>query len=130
MYSFIFLFILSSSAYCGDDSSIKQLVIKKYLAQFETWATNGGDLSVLEKEIVEPCGKLVMVTASVIEKATFLTTNREELDFRVDVCVKMAVNRVYPQPEFENPEIIGMICDDHSVPLFEGLCIFHGIEKD
>ena len=84
---------------------------------------------MLEKEVVEPCGKLVMVTASAIENATFLTTNREEFDFRVDVCVKMAVNRIYPQPEFESPEIVGMICDDHSVPLFEGLCLFHGIRK-
>jgi hypothetical protein len=71
--------------------------------------------------VVETCGKLVMLTTDTLEKIALATTQREEFHFRVDVCTKMTVNRVYPQPEFEKKEIIVMICDESKVMLFRKL---------
>jgi hypothetical protein len=49
----------------------------------------------------------------------FTTTQREEFDFRVDVCAKSTVNRSHHQPEFDDPKLIQAICDDSKVILFE-----------
>ena len=67
-----------------------------------------------------------MVTATKSEVAGFLTTEREEFDWRVDVCAKATVNRVHPQPEFEDPKIVSTICDN-SVELFKKVCKHSGL---
>ena len=68
------------------------------------------------------CGKLVMLTASAAERTTLATSNREEFDFRVDVCVKSTVHRVHAQPEFSNPKIVAALCKPDTLPLYSQLC--------
>lgn len=63
-----------------------------------------------------------MLTASGAEKVTLATTRREDFDFRVDVCTKITVNRVHPQPELEKKETAVIICDQSKVVLFKKLC--------
>ncbi|MEK6641210.1 MAG: hypothetical protein AABZ17_11135, partial [Nitrospirota bacterium] len=73
------------------------------------------------------CGKLVMVTANASEAVVSTTTQREEFDFRVDVCAKATVSRSHHQPEFDDPKLIQVICDDSKVILFEKLCKRSGL---
>lgn len=100
---------------------------EKYFAGLDHWVRDGGNVKTVQQAVVEPCGELVTLNATKTEAVGFLTTNREEFDFRVDVCVKMTVNRVHKQPEFEKPEIVGMICGSGNV-LFEKLCRRSGLK--
>jgi hypothetical protein len=68
-----------------------------------------------------------MLTVSASEKVALSTTQREEFHFRVDVCTKMTVNRVHPQPEFKKKEIVKMLCDESKVILFKKLCSGSGL---
>jgi len=70
-----------------------------------------------------------MTEAGWLERIQLSTFLRDELDFRVDVCTKMTANRVYKQPEFENPEGVKMICwDTHPYHrVFVRLCEHDGL---
>jgi hypothetical protein len=57
-----------------------------YFKTHDDWVVRGGPIPEVEKAVVEPCGKLVMLAATTGEKAAFMSTEREEFDFRVDVC--------------------------------------------
>lgn len=99
-----------------------------YWAKLDAWVNGGGNLQMIQVEVVETCGKLTMITATKSEAAGFLTTDREEFDWRVDVCAKSTVHRVYPQPEFENPEIVNIICRS-SVELLQKVCKHSGLQN-
>jgi hypothetical protein len=63
--------------------------------------------------IFDTCAKLVILTATYVEKAAFSSGfKQEEYDFRVNVCAKATVNMVHPQPEFSerNKDITDQIC--------------------
>lgn len=101
----------------------------EYYRRLDDWVTRGGPIPEVQDTVVQTCGKLVMWTASVAEKLAFTTTRRDDFDFRVDVCVKMTVNRVHPQPEFEKPHLVKMICDESNVRLFVALCERSGLRQ-
>jgi len=84
-------------------------------------------MNEVQDTVVQTCGKLVMLTVSNSEKVALSTTQREEFHYRVDVCTKMTINRVHPQPEFEKKEIIRVICDEIKVNLFKKLCKRYGL---
>jgi hypothetical protein len=85
-------------------------------------------IKVRVQPVVQTCGKLMMGTATPQQKVAFLTTDRGELDFRVDVCTKMTVNRLHEQPEFQKPELVRAICDS-SIPVFRRLCVRSGLRR-
>ena len=95
-----------------------------YVGRLDTWVNAGGNVATLQFQVVETCGKLILTQAAWFERIQLLTFYRSELDFRVDVCAKMTVNRVYKQPEFEKPEMVTKICDDPRPyhDLFQRLC--------
>jgi hypothetical protein len=78
------------------------------------------------RPVVQTCGKLMMATATAQQRVTFLTTDRGEFDFRVDVCTKMTVNRLHAQPEFQKPELVRAICNS-SILVFRQLCVRSGL---
>ena len=102
------------------------LVQEDYFTALDNWANSGGDPKKIQEEVITNCGKLVMVMASADERNGFITNDRAEFDFRVDVCAKTTVNRVHPQPEFEKPDIVQMICDDEK-ELFRLICSRSGL---
>ena len=110
---------------CGRETS--NLLEEQYFGTLDSWVTRGGPMDELQGTLVETCGKLVMITVGTSEKAAFSTTQREEFHFRVDVCTKMTVNRVYPQPEFEKEDVVATICDKSEVTLFSKLCRRNGL---
>jgi hypothetical protein len=79
--------------------------------------------------IAENCGQLVMTEAGWFERIQLMTYLRDEFDFRVDVCAKMTANRVYKQPQFEDAELVKMICwDTHPYHrVFVRLCQHAGL---
>lgn len=114
-----------SMAYAG-----KTLVDKledKYFSVLDGWVERGGKVNEYQSVVLETCGKLVMVTANAAEAIAFTTTQREEFDFRVDVCAKTTVNRSHHQSEFDDPKIIQTICDDSKVMLLRKLCKRSGL---
>lgn len=82
-----------------------------YLTRLDTWVSSGGKPTDAQRVVVETCGLLVMVTASASEATAFMKERRDDLDFRVDVCSKLTVTRVHPQPEFTKPEIRKIVCE-------------------
>ena len=102
---------------------------ERYLRALDRWVAEGGKEAEIQESVIRTCGKLVMVTASAGERLGFVTTQRKEWAYRVDVCAKMTANRVHPQPEFEKVKFVKMICDDSKVQLFRELCVRAGLRK-
>ena len=94
----------------------------KYFSVLDGWVERGGKANEYQSVVLETCGKLVMVTANASEAVAFTTSQKEEFDFRVDVCAKTTVHRSHRQSEFDDPKLIQAICNDSKVPLFEKLC--------
>jgi hypothetical protein len=100
-------------------SAFRDKLFDLYMHRLDAWVSNGGNFKTIQSEVVENCGELIQLS----------TFYRDEFDFRVDVCAKMTVNRVYKQPEFEKPEIVDTICDDKNPyhELFRRLCRRSGL---
>ena len=84
----------------------------KYFRTLNSWVERRGPIEEVQGTVVATCGKLVMLNAGPAERARLSTTDREEFHFRVDVCTKMTVNRVHPQPEFEKRDLVFRICNN------------------
>jgi hypothetical protein len=99
------------------------------MERLDKWVGGGGDASTLNSEVVTDCNNLVLSQAGALERLELLFIFRDELHFRIGVCTKMTVNRVYKQPEFENSKIVNMICDDPKPfhELFHRLCRRSGL---
>jgi hypothetical protein len=117
---------LFATAACVEKSDTVQLE-DKYLQTLDDWVKRGGPVNEVQNTVVQTCGKLVMLTVSNSERVALSTTQREEFHYRVDVCTKMTVNRIHPQPEFEKKDIIKMICEESKVSLFKNLCKRSGL---
>ncbi len=122
----IFLFLGVTVTVAHAEKSATEQLEEKYFQTLDGWVKRGGPVNELQDTVVKTCGKLVMLTASNSEKVSLSTTQRGEFHHRVDVCTKMTVNRVHPQPEFEKKEIIRMICDESKENLFKKLCKRYG----
>lgn len=128
-YIVIAIFLLvgfnDSMAYAG--KTLADKLEDKYFSVLDGWVERGGRVNEYQSVVLETCGKLVMVTANASEVVTLTTTQREEFDFRVDVCAKTTVNRSHHQSEFDDPKIIQAICDDSKVLLLRKLCNRSGL---
>lgn len=113
------------SAHAGKTLSDK--LEDQYFATLNGWVKRGGKASEYPKVVLETCQKLVMASASASEAIAFTTVKKEQFDYRVTVCGKTTVHRVYPQPEFANPDTVQKICDDHDVTLLKKLCRYGGL---
>jgi hypothetical protein len=126
---FLFALVLLTFTPSGSsaDDSLSQKLEKKYFDTLDNWVSRGGPKDEIQETVIGTCGKLVMTTVDAVEKAKLTTTEREEFHFRVDVCSKMTVNRVYPQSQLQNPDTVRMICDEGSVEVFKKLCKRSGL---
>ena len=123
------LFVLAMASFVAScEENVVHKVESNYFSTLDGWVSRGGPVNEVQGTVAETCGKLVMATAGGAEKLLLSTTQREEFHFRVDVCVKMTINRVHPQPEFKKKKIVTMICDESKeVPLFGKLCKRSGL---
>lgn len=123
----IFLLALFNSSMANAGKTLTDKLEDKYFSVLDGWVERGGKINEYQSVVLETCGKLVMVTANASEVVTLTTTQREEFDFRVDVCAKTTVNRSHHQSEFDDPKIIQAICDDSKVLLLRKLCNRSGL---
>ncbi len=121
------LFLITLIFVLNLNASTIEEVEKSYFKNLDSWVANGGNKNEIQDIVITNCGKLVMITANSVEKLKLSTTQRSEFDYRLDVCAKMTVNRVYPQPEFKNQKIVQSICEDN-VLLFKKLCKKNGFD--
>lgn len=93
-----------------------------YLRRLDAWVATR-DLSKVQADGVGNCGKMMYLRDPPIGTATSKEL-KETLDFRIDVCTKMTVHRVEPQPESANPATVKITCGDMSKnePVFTRLC--------
>ena len=94
---------------------------EQYFRVLDGWVARGGPFSEVDTMVVPACGKLVMARLGTGEKIALSTIRREDFRFRVDVCAKTTVNRVYPQPDL-TAKNVAAVCDRSEVPLFAALC--------
>lgn len=118
----IFLSVTLFSALACVGSHAASALERKYLQTLDDWVARGAPMAELQDTVVSTCGKFVLLTTSTTERASLLTTARDEFDFRVDVCTKMMVHRVHPQKEFQDTVILNAVCRRSEVDAFKALC--------
>jgi hypothetical protein len=91
-----------------------------YTRQLDAWVASGGPQNKIQSEVIPNCSKLVISQAGPIG-APLLVLDRSDYDFKSDVCFQVTVNRVYPQPRFENAAMVSLVCDS-KIDLFRKLC--------
>jgi hypothetical protein len=123
----VFLFLGLFVTVAHAEKSVTEQLEEKYFQTLDGWVKRGGPANEVQDTVVQTCGKLVMLTVSSSERVALSTIQREQFHYRVDVCTKITVNRVHPQPEFEKKEIIRIICDESTVSLFKKLCKRYGL---
>ena len=94
-----------------------------YWEALDAWVENGGPASELDSRVVDNCTKLALSPPDTSESAELLTIRRDELDFRIAVCMKATAHRVRPQQDFLNPMFVNLICHEPKVGLYRELCI-------
>lgn len=97
-------------------SAAAKKLIPMYWAQLDKWAKNKAAskeqlIEMAAKDLPMICSKLVTSYALAAGKTPSTSQkDREEWDFNTDFCVKATVHIRFPQPEFENPKILDMVC--------------------
>lgn len=124
---FIALLFAVNSSIASTEKTLRDKLEDKYFSALDGWVVRGGKVNEFQNIVVQTCEKLVMATANASEVITFTTTQEEEFDFRVNVCAKTTVNRVHHQSEYDDPKLIGAICDDSKVILYKKLCKRSGL---
>jgi hypothetical protein len=123
----IFLLAIFNSSMANAGKTLTDKLEDKYFSVLDGWVERGGKVTEYQSVVLVTCGKLVMVTANASEAVAFTTSQKEEFDFRVDVCAKTTVHRTHHQSEFGDPKIIQAICDDSKVLLLRKLCTRSGL---
>ena len=93
-----------------------------YFQRLDEWVRAKGAIQEVNTVIVPTCGRLVLLLSTIPENVGFLSTQREDWDFHVDMCVQMTVNRVYPQPFLKKAEVIEEICHKNKGRFFATMC--------
>jgi hypothetical protein len=107
----ICIIIVAFVGYEAAISAFRNKLFDLYVHRLDTWVKSGGNQNTIQT-VVNNCGRLILSQAGWFERLQLMTVDRDEFDFRVDVCTKLTVNRIYKQPEFEKPDIVRMICWD------------------
>lgn len=102
-------------------SEMQEKLRDLYLSRLDQWVSSNAKPETIQTQVVENCGKLMMVLVSAEQQKAFMGPARDELDTRVDICTKITVHRVSPQPEFSNPKILKLVCHDMK-SVFHNLC--------
>jgi hypothetical protein len=123
----IFLLAVFNSSMANAGKMLTAKLEDKYFSVLDGWVERGGKANEYQSVVLETCGKLIMVTANASEAVAFTTSQKEEFDFRVDVCAKTTLHRTHHQSEFNDPKIVQAICDDSKVPLLGKLCRRSGL---
>ena len=81
--------------------------------RLDGWVASGGDPASQREEVVKSCEQLMIAAAGVPGRGNkeSLRKYRDELEARVDVCVKLTVHRVRKQRGFDDPQIVSLMCD-------------------
>lgn len=87
----LLLVIAVSSLAKGDElTKMEQL----YLDQLQAWLDESADPTTVRERVLEPCSKLIILTATAAEKASLLARkDMDEYDFRASFCMKATVNQ-------------------------------------
>lgn len=120
----------------ADAASVAKKLIPTYWAQLDAWAENRTAtkqelIEIATRDLPPICGKLVTSYALASGKSPNSSKEyREEWDFNSDFCVKATIHRRFPQPEFENPKIVEMLCERHKKYEFNyNLCKRAGVTR-
>ena len=123
----IILLIDLNSSITNAEKTLADKLQDKYFSALDGWVDRGGKINEFQVIVVQTCGKLVVATAHASEVVALTTTQKDEFDFRVNVCAKTTVHRAHHQSEFDDQKLINAICDENKVILFEMLCRRSGL---
>jgi hypothetical protein len=113
----IFLLVVFLNG-CDETSSKLET---KYITDLQQWIDEGGNQNTIQKQVLEPCSKLLMIMATKKENAKFVARiNMDEYDFRASFCMKAVINNIHSQPEFEKGMHID-VCKE-KIPFIKKVC--------
>ena len=94
-------------------------LIALYWSQLDEWAESKETdrEKLIEKGLTllpEACSNLVMAYWVGSGRSMAMNSEeRSEWEFNVDLCMKATMHRHFPQPEFENKQIVKLLCHDN-----------------
>lgn len=99
------------------------LLLTKYWSEIEDWVSSATysktqNIEFAVKKIPELCGKLATIYSL---KSGLSVEENKDFAMDADVCAKATVHRKFPQPEFDNPKIVQMICNS-KLTLYQEVC--------
>lgn len=98
-----------------------EILQKHYFDTLDKWVRNP-EIETIKSQVQATCAKLIFISATPEEAKVFSQDkDPDEWDFRVDFCTKATVNRVHPQPAFENKPLVAKICTA-GVPILREVC--------
>lgn len=117
----LILIAISVSLYSCTENQQTQLK-KKYIKDLKLWVKSGSrNQNDIRTQVIEPCGKLVMLLATAKEKADYISRSQiKEFDLRVSFCMSAVISKVWPnQPGFD--EFQKKACREN-IPLVKLVC--------
>jgi len=111
-----------ASEFLSDENKVK--LEKLYLQKLDKWVSDGGDVNSVQEQVITNCGKLFYMHVDPERIPNLSVDAREGYDQLIDICSKITVNRVHPQPEFEDPKTVKLVCIDIAAdhPVIGKLC--------
>ena len=104
----------------------RERLYNAYTQRLDARVASGGPQSKIQSDVIRDCSELAVSQAGPLE-APMLFFDMAEYDFRSDVCFQVTVNRVYPQPRFQDPKMVALVCDSKN-DLFRRLCQHAGLK--
>ena len=117
------MFVVTTPAVSGQLNKLEEL----YLDRLQAWIDTDGSPQSVQESVLQPCSKVVMITADEKLAASFLRKeNMDEYDFRASFCMKATVHQKFPQPEFKNADLIKKTCAQ-PIRFFRIVCEKYGL---
>lgn len=100
-----------------------ELMLSNYWLEIEKWVsssdkTKAQNIEFAVTKIPEICGKLATIYSL---KSGLTVEVNKDFSMDADVCAKVTVHRKFPQPEFDNPKIVQLVCGS-KLPLYQEVC--------
>jgi len=123
----VFILAVCGSALAYGGKVLTDKLERKYFTMLDGWVQRGGQAQEYQNDVLDTCGKLILTSATLSETLTLPTIQKEEFDFRVNVCAKTTVHRVHRQAELNDQELVQEVCYDARMPVFVKLCRRSGL---
>ena len=104
-----------------------QRLVEFYLDQLDDW-TEVGDMTQVKANVVEPCGKMILLAADRDKQVKYLRDNASRFDQKVELCTAMTLHRLERRAELTAAYEAGDLAELCEIgPVWSELCARAGL---